>query len=119
MENTAARLKAKLENGVAHFTFQKVNGDPREVFGTTNGSIIPKYIDKDVENLVKEARDFLIGFGTGTLIQGDDEKLEKAVKPFLPTDNKQWLRSEEVITFFDVEKQAWRRCRVDRIIAIH
>jgi hypothetical protein len=116
---TLAKLQDKLAKGVAHFTFQKTNGDHREAFGTTNGDIIPKYSAKAVENLVTEARDFHVGFGTGTLIQGDDEKLGKAIEPFLPKEKKQRTRSEEVVTFFDVEKQGWRSCRVDSILGTH
>ena len=36
-------LKEKLRNGVAHFIFQKKNGEVREAFGTTNASVAAKY----------------------------------------------------------------------------
>ena len=36
-------LKSKLRSGVAHFIFQKKNGELREAWGTTNTSLAKKY----------------------------------------------------------------------------
>ena len=38
-------LKEKLRNGVAHFIFQKRNGEYREMFGTTNQSLVKHHIN--------------------------------------------------------------------------
>ena len=38
-------LKEKLCNGVAHFIFQKKNGEYREMFGTTNPSLVKRHIN--------------------------------------------------------------------------
>ena len=38
-------LKAKLRNGVAHFIFQKKNGELREMFATTNPSLVKRHIN--------------------------------------------------------------------------
>lgn len=38
-------LKEKLRNGVAHFIFQKRNGEYREMFGTTNQSLVKRHIN--------------------------------------------------------------------------
>ena len=37
-------LKEKLCNGVAHFVFQKCNGEYREMFSTTNKALIQRHI---------------------------------------------------------------------------
>ena len=38
-------LKDKLRNGVAHFIFQKKNGELREMFATTNPSLVKRHIN--------------------------------------------------------------------------
>lgn len=38
-------LKHKLRTGVAHFIFQKRNGEYREMFGTTNPSLVKRHIN--------------------------------------------------------------------------
>ena len=38
-------LKEKLRNGVAHFIFQKHNGEYREIFATTNPSLVKRHIN--------------------------------------------------------------------------
>jgi len=38
-------LKEKLRNGVAHFVFQKRNGEYREMFATTNPSLVKRHIN--------------------------------------------------------------------------
>ena len=38
-------LKEKLRNGVAHFIFQKRNGEYREIFATTNPSLVKRHIN--------------------------------------------------------------------------
>ena len=39
-------LKEKLRNGVAHFIFQKkMNGEYREIFATTNPSLVKRHIN--------------------------------------------------------------------------
>ena len=38
-------LKAKLRSGVAHFIFQKKNGEYREMFATTNPSLVKRHIN--------------------------------------------------------------------------
>ena len=38
-------LKEKLRNGVAHFIFQKKNGELREMFATTNPSLVKRHIN--------------------------------------------------------------------------
>ena len=38
-------LKEKLRNGVAHFIFQKKNGEYREMFATTNPSLVKRHIN--------------------------------------------------------------------------
>ena len=37
-------LKEKLRNGVAHFVFQKRNGEYREMFATTNKALVQRHI---------------------------------------------------------------------------
>jgi hypothetical protein len=37
-------LKEKLRNGVAHFVFQKRNGEYREIFATTNKELVKRHI---------------------------------------------------------------------------
>ena len=37
-------LKEKLRNGVAHFIFQKKNGELREMFATTNKALVERHI---------------------------------------------------------------------------
>lgn len=37
-------LKEKLHNGVAHFVFQKRNGEYREIFATTNKELVQRHI---------------------------------------------------------------------------
>ena len=37
-------LKDKLRNGVAHFSFQKKNGELREMFATTNKALVERHI---------------------------------------------------------------------------
>ena len=37
-------LKEKLRNGVAHFIFQKKNGELREMFATTNRALVERHI---------------------------------------------------------------------------
>ena len=37
-------LKSKLHNGVAHFVFQKRNGEYREMFATTNRALVQRHI---------------------------------------------------------------------------
>ena len=38
-------LKEKLRNGVAHFVFQKKNGELREMFATTCPSLVKRHIN--------------------------------------------------------------------------
>ena len=38
-------LKDKLRTGVAHFIFQKRNGEYREMFATTNPSLVKRHIN--------------------------------------------------------------------------
>ena len=38
-------LKSKLHSGVAHFIFQKKNGEYREMFATTNPSLVKRHIN--------------------------------------------------------------------------
>ena len=38
-------LKDKLRTGVAHFIFQKKNGELREMFATTNPSLVKRHIN--------------------------------------------------------------------------
>ena len=38
-------LKYKLRTGVAHFVFQKKNGELREIFATTNPSLVKRHIN--------------------------------------------------------------------------
>lgn len=38
-------LKEKLRNGVAHFVFQKRTGEYREMFATTNPSLVKRHIN--------------------------------------------------------------------------
>ena len=38
-------LKEKLRNGVAHFIFRKKNGEYREMYGTTNPSLVKRHIN--------------------------------------------------------------------------
>ena len=38
------QLKEKLRNGVAHFVFQKRNGEYREMFATTNKALVQRHI---------------------------------------------------------------------------
>ena len=38
-------LKEKLRNGVAHFIFQKRNREYREIFATTNPSLVKRHIN--------------------------------------------------------------------------
>ncbi len=38
-------LKDKLRTGVAHFIFRKKNGEYREMFGTTNPSLVKRHIN--------------------------------------------------------------------------
>lgn len=38
-------LKDKLRTGVAHFIFQKRNGEYREIFATTNPSLVKRHIN--------------------------------------------------------------------------
>ena len=39
------QLKQKLSNGVAHFIFQKKNGELREMFATTCKSLVDKHVN--------------------------------------------------------------------------
>ena len=39
------RLKQKLSNGVAHFIFQKKNGELREMFATTCKPLVDKHVN--------------------------------------------------------------------------
>ena len=38
-------LKHKLHNGVAHFIFVKKNGECREIFATTNPSLVKRHVN--------------------------------------------------------------------------
>lgn len=40
-----AKLKEKLNKGIAHFSYIKKNGELREAWGTTNSSFVEKYIN--------------------------------------------------------------------------
>lgn len=40
-----AKLKDKLNKGIAHFIFIKKNGEVREAWGTTSPSFVEKYIN--------------------------------------------------------------------------
>ena len=48
-------LKSKLHNGVAHFIFQKKNGEYREMFATTNPSLVKRHINGRGESREKYA----------------------------------------------------------------
>lgn len=42
-------LKRQMRNGVAHFAFVKKNGEFREAWGTTNGSLVAKHTNGNGE----------------------------------------------------------------------
>ena len=48
-------LKSKLRSGVAHFIFQKKNGEYREMFATTNHSLVNRHINGRGESREKYA----------------------------------------------------------------
>ena len=48
-------LKSKLCSGVAHFIFQKKNGEYREMFATTNPSLVKRHINGRGESREKYA----------------------------------------------------------------
>ena len=48
-------LKSKLRSGVAHFIFQKKNGEFREMFATTNPSLVKRHINGRGESREKYA----------------------------------------------------------------
>lgn len=39
-----ARLREKLQNGIAHFAYKKLDGTTREAFGTTLSQLVGKHI---------------------------------------------------------------------------
>ena len=108
VQTLITNFKERLSSGIAHFVFLKADGSLREAFGTTNSDLVPKHEDKLVERLVEQSRDFLVGFGTGTLIQGDDVKLNEAIKPFLPKEKRAYTPNESVITYYDLQSKGWR-----------
>lgn len=109
-------LVEKLTNGVAHFVFEKGDGTVRHAFGTTNGEIVPI--------LTRTSQESLQG-AIDCGVQGDMpqavalfakhvmQKVEAAKKP-----KREYTRSDETISYFDIEKQAWRSCRVDAILTV-
>ena len=42
-------LKRQMRNGMAHFVFMKKNGELREAWGTTNGSLVAKHTNGNGE----------------------------------------------------------------------
>lgn len=119
MSNNQEALEAfkdQLKSGIVKFVFSKTDGTPRTAFGTLNPEIIPKYDEKKVENLVVEATDFLVGFGTGTLIEGDDEKLGKALSYFTTTREASKKEPNPTIqVYYDLEKKGFRSFKIDNL----
>lgn len=109
-------LVEKLTNGVAHFVFENSKGEARVAFGTTNPEIVPI-----LTRTSQEALQSAINLG----VEGDmpqavasfanhvAHKVEAAKKP-----KREYTRSDETISYFDIEKQAWRSCRVDSILTV-
>lgn len=118
-EHVVDLLKEKLESGLVVFFFEKKDKTIRKAIGTRNQLFIPKYQCKDVDKLVEESRDFLVGFGTGTLIKGDDEKLDNAIKPFLPKPVKEAKTpNPDVLPYYDIESKGFRSVNLNTLISI-
>lgn len=109
-------VSEKLQGGICIFLFEKSDGTHRRAIGTINPNLIP-YPKQQVDNLVRESLDFLTGFGTDTLIKGDDEKLGKALEPFRPKEPKDRKVNETVQSFFDLESQSWKSYTKSKLIA--
>lgn len=83
-------LKELLNENVVSFTFKKVNGEERTAFGT-----------RAVLNNREFASEPMINFTENDLPKGTG------------TENN------DVIKYWDLEKRAWRSCRVDSVISIN
>lgn len=109
-----------LLNGIVVFEFLKSDGETkRRAIGTTSADFIPKFDEKKVQTLIEESRDFLVGFNTDTLIQGDDEKLSKAIDPFLPKEKKERKQNLDIQRYYDFEAKGWRSFKKESLIAIY
>lgn len=101
-------LYEELLQGIVLFEFEKSDGTIRKAYGTLKSDLIPKFDESKVSKLVEESRDFITGFSTDTLIKGDDEKLLKAIEPFLPKESKSRTSNPEIQNYYDLESRAWR-----------
>lgn len=113
------RLYEELLKGIVVFEFEKSDGTIRKAFGTLNADLIPKYPEKNVEKLFEEARDFHTGFGTDTLIQGDFEKLGKAIALFGPKEKKERKDNPATQTYYDLGSKGWRSFTKAKLVAYY
>lgn len=82
-------LKELLEENVVTFTFTKTNGDTRQAIGTRAVLSDPVFSENEHVNFTK----YDLPKGTGNT-------------------------SIDIITYWDLEKFAWRSCRKDSIVSI-
>ena len=83
-------LKELLNENVVIFTFRKVNGEERTALGT-----------RAVLNNSKFASEPTINFTENDLPKGTG------------------TANDDVIKYWDLEKRAWRSCRIDSVISIN
>lgn len=132
-EDLQRDLLAKMQQGIAHFSFKKVDGSIREAFGTTHGAFIPDNRVKflaDMMDLVHEGKrisDALVAaaaegksldeqakavlVGYGSLAQDLIDRSE--------TKAKASKSSDKVQVYYDLEKQQFRNYQIGSLIKIH
>lgn len=117
-------LLEKLSVGIAKFTYTKTDGSERSAVGTRCAAIIPKYPDKNVEELVKIANMVMGAIDTeypqmlgDTAIPELAPMLEKALKPFNRVEREK-AENTEIINYYDLEAKGWRSCKTDSILGV-
>lgn len=83
-------LKELLNENVVSFTFRKVNGEERTALGTRTVLYNSEFASWPIINFTEND----LPKGTGT-------------------------ENNDVIKYWDLEKRAWRSCRVDSVISIN
>lgn len=115
MEN----LKELLAAGIVHFTYTKSNGDTREAFGSVHSDYIPKYSDKDVENLCNKTNTFLKDWEDDKPVVTQTYELLQSLAPFSPKPKKESKpKPAHLVTYYDLGAKGWRSFNSEKLTNI-
>lgn len=111
----------KMQNGVAHFIFINAKEETREAFGTTKSELIPvlaRNTQEQLNEIIEESVRLSNEREVEIIKVAEFQKLVRSKIEESKKVRNSRKASNEVLSFYDIEKQAWRSCRVDSILTV-